>query len=59
MDTFAEVFCLSVLAFYSLILLALVVPPLIRYGRFNVLNPKQTNSTRTVKACLHEPPRPN
>lgn len=61
MDTFAEVFCLSFLGFYSLLLLALVVAPLFRYGRLNVLNRhKQTSLIRAMKAPpFHERRRPD
>ncbi len=61
MDTFAELFCLSFLGFYSLLLLALLVAPLFRYGWFNVLNGRrQTSLIRTVKAPpFREPRRPD
>ncbi len=58
MDTFGELFCLGFLGFYSLLLLALVVAPLFRYGRFNVLNRrKQTGLARSLKPPPVNEPR--
>jgi len=56
MDELAKLFCVGFLGFYSLVLLAVVLPPLIRHVRRNVPNRRQARPAETLNTpAVREP----